>query len=523
MRGIILSTAADVLARREQRRDEHAHALARWDRPLVSITLVAPGARKDSPALRRAHSLAVQAVLGLLAARGWAVLASGACSGVTGPESWHAVDADPRALKSALVALEDAPGTGRVWDLDVIVASELGPAPIGRGALGLPPRRCLLCAETAHACARARRHPLPVVVAAADAVASGWPSPGDALWWAGLAAEALRVEARLTPKPGLVDAANSGSHDDMDLALLLASADALEPWFAGCVLLGRASASAECTPASVSATADGVPSSAALTARPPVPRGRLVSPEVPGPRASSVPTDEPGSDFVRALTELGIAAERSMLAVTGGVNTHKGALFSMGLLLAAIGRTTSPGEAPSIEVVLDEAARLASGINAAWRAGFRDAHTHGERALLTTGAGGIRAEAAAGFPAVRDVALPAYRARRQASGGGDSTGLASGPTKDALRWALVSLMSTVEDTNLIARGGIEALTEVRPWATGLLASDPSETALIAALAEADEHFTARRWSPGGSADLLALTWFLDEMPRLRPTAHPDGQ
>lgn len=453
MRGVILSTAEEVLARREQRRAEQSAALARWGRPLVSITMVAPGARKDSPALRRTHARALDAVRALASERGWPVLGSGGHGGATGPESWLAVDTDAAALKDALIAVEDGHDEGRAWDLDVIVDTDAGPAPLGRGTLGVAPRRCLLCADTAHACARARRHPLPVVVAAADAAASGHPTPGDAVAWAALAAEALRVEARLTPKPGLVDAAGSGAHHDMDLRLLVASADALEPWFAGCVLLGRAA-------------------------------------------------DDPDALAAR-LAELGVAAEAAMRATTGGVNTHKGALFSLGLLLAAIGRATVSGGRPSLPVILGEAAGLASWLNDAWRAGFREPRTHGERALVAAGVGGIRTEAASGFPTVRDVALPAYRARLTASGSQDA----------ALRWALVALMSVVDDTNVVARGGVGALREVQAWAGSLLRSEVTDAEVTAALAAADARFTASRWSPGGSADLLALTWFLAESAR----------
>ena len=165
-----------------------------------------------------------------------------------------------------------------------------------------------------------------------------------------LAKDALVFEARLSPKPGLVDAENSGSHTDMDLGLLLASAGALEPFFVRFAETGKAEASLD-------------------------PVGRIF-----------------------AIRLDGLEAERAMLAVTGGVNTHKGAIFLLGLLCYAAGRLDARGEPLS-------PARVA-GVGGA-RLPRRD-----ERAWRTRGGAPTRATARAAREPRRKRGIQACSARR---------------------------------------------------------------------------------------------------------------
>lgn len=250
------------------------------------------------------------------------------------------------------------------------------------------------------------------------------------------AAEALRVEARLTPKPGLVDLNNSGAHDDMDLDLLLLSADVLEPFF---VELAKTHAVA------------------------------------------------------LQVKELGIAAEAAMRQATKGVNTHQGAVYSLGLLCAVAGDGSS-----EIETICEEAGKLAVQL-------FRlDSDANGHDMLSTRdaaarlGLGGARGEAASGFSTATKFGLPVFRRKLQAGWS----------EEDALLTALLYLMTSNEDTNLVQRGGPEALDRVQIWANNLLYADLTPAELHLALREADEDFIQRNLSPGGSADLLAVTWFL---------------
>lgn len=421
--------------------------LARFGTPVLALSIVTPGPDKDDQIARTAQHEGRAAVLNALAAHGWPVLDELTVDASTGPESLWAVDADAHALKHAMIAVEDHHALGRLFDLDVLTQDSVGPRPVSRLDLGRPPRACLVCGHPAAACGRSAAHPLPVVLAARAALAAGRPLDARAHRLADLAVNTLDAEARLTPKPGLVDAENSGAHGDMDLALLHTSAEALRPWFLGCVALGRA-----------------------------------------------------GSD-VSQLADLGRHAEAAMLRATGGVNTHRGALFTLGLMLAALGRLPDSPR-PSMASLLNETGRLSVQLSTSPSDERRRGRptSAGERAWAEHGIGGIRAEARAGYPTIRRVGLPALRSR---------LGRFDDPA-DALRWTLVSLMATVSDTCLVARGGLDALTSVQRWAAGVRGRSPGPLALVNELRDADAWFTARRWSPGGSADLLAATLFAHE-------------
>lgn len=146
-----------MLARREARVERRRDVLACHGRPVVSLTLVTPGPVKDTAEARFVFGVAVAAIRGLLADGGLPVAVVEERLLATGPEALIVVAADPRVLKRLLVGLEEGHPLGRLWDVDVVAPDGHG---IGRAALGLPARACLVCAEPAHACARARRHPL---------------------------------------------------------------------------------------------------------------------------------------------------------------------------------------------------------------------------------------------------------------------------------------------------------------------------------------------------------------------------
>ncbi|GAA4194672.1 triphosphoribosyl-dephospho-CoA synthase [Streptosporangium oxazolinicum] len=272
---------------------------------------------------------------------------------------------------------------------------------------------------------------------------TGAPGPSAALL-AGLAVRALGQEARLSPKPGLADRRGRGAHDDMDLPLLLASARALRPTFR-----------------SIAETAE---------------------------RTAA------GIGLREELGRLGRAGEAAMLRVTRGVNTHRGALWALGLLVAgAVGAT---GEREAV----GRAARLAALPDRHLPAG---APSHGERARRRHGVRGARGEAEAAFPHVVEVALPRLRRAR-----------AAGLAEEVARLdALLAVMSLLDDTCVLHRGGPEGLRVVRSGAERVLAEGGAGTAHgHAALVELDERCVARRLSPGGSADLLAAALFLDMVP-----------
>lgn len=262
-----------------------------------------------------------------------------------------------------------------------------------------------------------------------------------------MALTALRTELALHPKPGLVTPWHSGSHADMDAGTFRRSIAALAFYF----------------PAIAQAGAD----------------------------------DE---SFV-ALRDLGIAAEHRMLAATGGVNTHRGAVFCLGLLAAAAGRASCSGETLAGDVL----GRL---VVRHWGNGIAEAErqsgaSHGARAVRRYGARGAREEALEGFPTLFGVALPTLTESLRRLAGHPQAG------RLARIQTLFAVMACLEDTNLLHRGGIDGLTAVQTAAGEFLANG----GVFAAdwrirIGRIDDLCRARWLSPGGAADMIAAAWFV---------------
>jgi triphosphoribosyl-dephospho-CoA synthase len=253
------------------------------------------------------------------------------------------------------------------------------------------------------------------------------------------AVDALREELATEPKPGLVTPHDPGAHADMDAATFERSLRALAGFFREAAAAGAALA--------------------------------------PFP----------------ALRALGQAAEARMLRATGGVNTHRGALFSLGLLAAAAGRLAARGGGFS-PPALGTTVRAAFGADV--RALLPAPASHGAAALRAHGVGGAREEAARGFPHVFEVGLPALDAsvRRGAS------------RQDAAVQCLFALIASLPDTNLLHRGGPAGLALARDGARAfLLAGGVHRPGWRAHAREIHRALVARNLSPGGSADLLAAT------------------
>jgi triphosphoribosyl-dephospho-CoA synthase len=262
-----------------------------------------------------------------------------------------------------------------------------------------------------------------------------------------LAVQALVDEAELTPKPALVDLRGSGAHHDLSLPLLIRSAQTLEPHF-------------------------------------------LLMAEATHRQVSNLALRE-------CLGLLGREAERAMMNSTGGVNTHRGAIWALGLLVAA---ASQDGDM-RVEAICRRAALIA----ALPDSGAIPRPTNGARVAERYGAGGARCEARAGFPHLRNAGLPALRQGRRRGLGEPHARLD----------ALLAIMTTLEDTCLLHRGGREALAAAQTGAARVLANGGSSTADgQEALQDLHESLMVLWSSPGGSADLLAATLFVDRIAKL---------
>jgi len=148
-------TLALMLERRDARAATQHSLLARFGRPLAQLTLVNPGAVKDTAQSRFVFDLGLGAMQEALNNAGHGVLGYEGSYFVTGPEMLMVVDAEAPALKHTLMAIEDQHPLGRLWDADVI---DINGVSLSRKHFGLPARRCLLCEQPAHDCARSRLH-----------------------------------------------------------------------------------------------------------------------------------------------------------------------------------------------------------------------------------------------------------------------------------------------------------------------------------------------------------------------------
>lgn len=258
-----------------------------------------------------------------------------------------------------------------------------------------------------------------------------------------LAAAALVEEVYTTPKPGLVDLNNTGAHRDMTVQTFLYSAAALQPYFREMAELGRTL---------------------------------------------------PQEDLLPALRASGIRAEAAMFKATDGVNTHKGALFSLGILCGCAGRFLAMNRRPVAEDLCSLAADLTRGI-CARELGVGD-ETHGQGVFRKYGARGIRGEAESGFASVRMYSLPCFRQELER---GTEYG-------EAAVKALLSLISHVPDTTVLHCRGEKIAAWAAEEAARCLADYREATVL-----ELDRAFIRENVSHGGCADLLAVTIFLHRL------------
>lgn len=309
-----------------------------------------------------------------------------------------------------------------------------------------------------------------------------------------LASAALLGEVWASPKPGLVDRENNGSHHDMTYQNFVDSALALTGCFTQCARAGAAYAAAgrrRSENMSVSGRSpqpfEDMPASSPQ---------RSCDVPADGPQHSEdMPADgfEAQATLAAQLRTIGLTGETAMYRATGGVNTHKGAVFSMGILCAAAASLHQTEDAETLKFLQTTAASIAAALLADDPAEL----TNGKRALQQTGTGGIRTEALTGFDTAFSVGLPAL-----------ITALEAGRNlNDAMVYTLLRIIAATEDSNLVHRGGVEGMDFAKKEALRLTEKGPAAMDL-AAVGETDRKFIEKNLSPGGSADLLALTLFL---------------
>ena len=436
-----------MLERRSKRAEEQQALLQEGGKALVSFCLNIPGDVKQFPLAKEAYLEGREALLALFPAE--TLLKETCCMEDTGNEGMFLLDADPVSIKRKTVELETYHPLGRLFDIDVLTPDGVI---LSRKDFGEAPRTCFVCGKDAKICGRSRAHSVPELQQKIAELLENYFRDLSADRIASCAARALLYEVSVTPKPGLVDRNNSGSHRDMDFYTFIDSSAALVSHFREMYCLGW--------------------------------------------REDTLPEEQ----FFPRLRFLGQQAEKDMFAATGGVNTHKGLIFSMGILCAALGRKHAGTRQPVPE---DELFQQCAALGKEALKDFSAAETGlspdtaGLRLYREKRIGGVREEAAEGFPAAKGTGLKNLRA-----------GLAAGMSlNDAAAAALLSLIGALEDTNMIHRGGLPEAERCRKEARELYGTLTAENC-VAELRQLDEAYIRKNLSPGGAADLLALSMLL---------------
>lgn len=457
----------ELLLAREQRALYQEELLKRYSYPLVCLTMNIPGPEKNNSLITQAFLLGERRLMAQFPNRLYEehrILP-------TGCEGYYVIPQPPEEIKTLCMLLEAQEPLGRLLDLDVLT-------PGGEKLSRPTPRSCLLCQEDARLCRRRGTHSIQDIARKATAILQETLDLELAEQIGALAIRSLLYELLTTPKPGLVDMNNNGSHSDMDPFTFAASAAALTPYFRKCA-------------------SEGI-------------HGR----------------DIPAEALLPTLRYLGREAESAMFAATKGINTHKGAIFSLGLLCAAAGRLgalPSPDPAdennpehlhtyhtslPSLggftlptaspEALCKEAATIVKGITERDLCALTEdsALTKGQKLFLSHGLTGARGQAEAGFPAVLQTGLPLLKAGLEQGFSIHRSGVG----------ALLAMLAEEPDTALISRSSFQRYALLRRDLQTILRNTPYPTEEI--LLTLDKEFISENLSPGGSADLLALCYFL---------------
>lgn len=436
------ATLQEILDGKEARAQRQSELLEQG-KTLICFTLNIPGAYKRSSLFDQGFQQGCELILQQLSWHGIRVQKEEKIVSKAGCEFYALCGEDSLIIKRLMVQIEEENDFGRLLDIDVLKKDG---RKISRSEIGMDSRRCLLCGEPATVCGRSRKHSYEDLLLKTITILQEYFAARFMDRVASNGARALLYEVSVTPKPGLVDRHNSGSHKDMDLFTFIDSASVLTPYFRRFVEKGRELA------------------------------------------------DCPVESVLSQLRYPGRLAEEAMRKITKGVNCHKGIIFSLGVICCAIGMRYEQG----LEYDTTETLCLTKEICSSLMEDFKEIkepRSYGEQLFTEYGIKGIRGEASEGYPTVEKVGLPALK--RYIKEGFS--------LNDAGAWTLLELLCATEDSNILARSDMETLKQVQKQAQDILSTQNRE---IEQLRELDQQFIQKNISPGGCADLLALCYFL---------------
>lgn len=437
-----------MLDARENRVKEQRKLLQQFHKPLVSFTLNIAGPIKVFPLAVKTYEEGLRLILCQCKAFQLPVLKKQEMRKPTGYECFLVVNAPAKKVKKALCELEEKSSLGRLFDIDVLDADG---KKVTRMELGLPERTCLLCSRPAAECSRARAHSVEELQIRTCEIIWDYFSEKYAALLASIAVRALLYEVLATPKPGLVDQNNSGAHRDMSIFTFESSALALLPYFKAFISYGIAYSRKD------------------------------------------------AADILSSVRPIGIQAEIAMLHATDGINTHKGIIFSLGILCTALGRLYGIQEPYDRSALQKECQKISAPLQADFKGITKDsAVSNGEKLYVSHGIRGVRGEAIDGFPVLFLTALPRFGELREQGFNLNDAGVLT----------LLSIITESEDTNIMIRSSYEEAREIQERLKLLIQKKPEKQNYQKLLLQLDQEFINRNISPGGSADMLALTYFI---------------
>ncbi|MDD3344475.1 MAG: triphosphoribosyl-dephospho-CoA synthase CitG [Sulfurospirillaceae bacterium] len=435
------STLHEILQAKEERVQRQHYLLERFaGSSLISLSINMPGAVKVNP-----ETLAIFDVAEAYITKECNPRYNEKRINFAGVEAFFVCQKEAMALKQLTCKIEMEHPLGRFMDIDVLTPSK---EVLSRSDLGFAKRKCYICDNEAFMCARAQAHSLFELQAY---ITRSVKEHALMEYLTHLAKVAMCKEVELTPKPGLVDSANSGAHYDMTINTFYHSIDAIVPfvrkYFHG---------------------------------------------------AYTIHYQEPQQIFY-ALRQIGIACDKAMFHATKGINTHKGMVFCLAVVCGALGLIRAKKEPFTCEALHASIKMLCTSLVQKDLIAITP-DTAGARFFYETGSLGIRGEAQEGFPTLFEVSLPFYKEQ-----------LKQWSEEIALKKTLLLLMSTLEDSTVWSRGGKDGLSYVKEKASQwLLYVETYPDRLDESLRLFDEDLIEKNLSPGGSADMLALTWFVSE-------------
>lgn len=436
------ATLQEILDSKEARVQKQSELLEQGE-TLICFTLNVPGAYKRSALFDQGFQQGCELILQQLRWHSITVQKKEKNASQAGCELYVLCDEEAFEIKRLMVQIEEENDLGRLLDIDVLRKNG---DKISRREIGMVSRRCLLCEESSVACGRSRKHSYEELLLKTITILQEHFAAQFMDKVASNGARALLYEVSVTPKPGLVDRNNSGSHNDMDFFTFIDSASVLTSHFRRFIQKGR----------------------------------ELVI--------------CPVEQVLSQLRYPGRLAEETMRKITKDVNCHKGIIFSMGVICCAIGMRYEQGREYDTKETLRLTKEICSSLMDDFKA-IQEPRSYGERLFVEYGIKGIRGEASEGYPTVERVGLPALK---RYVGQGFSL-------NDAGVWTLLELLCATEDSNILARSNMETLKQIQEQAQDILSNQDRK---IEQLQELDQQFIEKNISPGGCADLLALCYFL---------------